>query len=79
MTDKLRCRDGSITPRRTQDSEQIAAGLVRPLLLIEAAAYLRENVVGIGTDQSDRAHDEHKDDSQHDSILRDVLALFFIP
>jgi len=80
MTDKLRCRDGSCNTAshaETQNKSQPETGPA--VLLVEAAAYLRENVVGVGTDQPDRAHDEHKDDSQHDSIFCDVLAFFFIP
>ena len=48
-------------------------GSVMASLLIKGAAHLRENIVGIRSDEPNRADYEHEDDSQHHRIFRNVL------
>jgi len=51
-----------------------AVDLVEAFLLVKGAAHLRENVVGIRSDEPNRADYEHEDDSQHHGVFRNVLA-----
>lgn len=47
--------------------------------LLDGAGHVRENVVGVGADEADRANDDHENDGQHHGVLGDVLALFVSP
>jgi hypothetical protein len=47
--------------------------------LLDGAADLREDVVGVGADQTDRAHDDDEDHGQHDRVFGDVLTFFVGP
>src|SRR6266851_2779530 len=38
-----------------------------------------EYVIGIRTDQANRANHDHENDSQHHCIFRDVLAVLIVP
>ena len=38
-----------------------------------------EYVIGIRTDQANRANHDHKNDSQHHCIFRDVLTFLIVP
>lgn len=47
--------------------------------LLDRAADLRKHIVGIRTDQTDRADNDYQDDRQHDRILGDVLTAIIGP
>lgn len=47
--------------------------------LLDGAANLGKDVVGIGSDEPDRAHDNHKNNRQHHGIFRDILAMLIVP
>ncbi len=47
--------------------------------LLDRAADLREYVVGIRPNQTNRAHDDDENYRQHDGIFRDVLATLIFP
>ena len=47
--------------------------------LLNGAANLRKDVVGIGSDEADRAHDNDENYSQHDCIFGNVLAVLIFP
>ena len=47
--------------------------------LLNSAADLGEYVVGIRSDESNRAYNDDQNHSQHDRVLRDVLTLLIIP
>ena len=55
------------------------AVLFSVLLLLDRARGRREYCVGVGTDQSDRTHDNDKDHSQHHGVFRDILAFIVCP
>lgn len=57
----------------THYSRQCLGGFNGEFLLVKGAAHLRENVVGIRSDEPNRADYEHEDDSQHHRIFRNVL------
>jgi hypothetical protein len=40
---------------------------------------LRKDIVRVGSNQPDRAHDNDENDGQHHGVFRDVLALLIIP
>jgi hypothetical protein len=61
--------------RRLHFGARAAAGE----LLTDRAADRREDVVRVGTDQPDRAHDDHQNDRQHDGILGNILTAFIAP
>jgi hypothetical protein len=44
-------------------------------MLLNRAGYRRKCVVGIASDQANRAYHQHQDDGQHDGILGDILAI----
>ena len=46
---------------------------------MDRAADFRKDVIGIRTDESDRAHHDHQDHGQHDRIFRDILTLLVRP
>lgn len=48
-------------------------------LLADRAADRREYVVRIGTDEPDRADDNHQNNRQHDGVLGNILAAFIRP
>jgi len=48
-------------------------------VLLNRAGYAREHVVCIRSNQSDRAHCEHQNNSQHYGIFRYVLAFILSP
>jgi hypothetical protein len=53
--------------------------LERPICrLLNRAANLRENSAGVGPDQPHHAHDDYKDDCQHDRVFSDILS-FIVP
>ena len=47
--------------------------------LLNRTANLREYVVRIRPNQTNRTHDNHENYSQHDRVLRDVLATLVVP
>jgi len=60
------------------------AGAVRErrfwmLPLLNRATNLRKHRTGIRANQSHHAGDDHKDDSQHDGVFRDVLPVGLLP
>ena len=48
-------------------------------LLLDGAANVREYIVGVRANESDRAHDDYQNYSQHHRILGDILATFILP
>ncbi len=49
------------------------------IALLYRAANLGEYVVGIRSDESNRAYDDDQNHSQHHRVLRNVLAMLIIP
>jgi len=47
--------------------------------LLNRAANLRKHRTGIRANESHHAGDDHKDDSQHDGVFRDVLPVGLLP
>ena len=47
--------------------------------LLNRATNLRKHRTGIRANQSHHAGDDHKDDSQHDGVFRDVLPVGLLP
>jgi hypothetical protein len=41
--------------------------------LLDGTGYVREDVIGIRTDQPDRAHDDDQNNGQHDGVFGDIL------
>src|SRR6266852_8277591 len=58
----------------TQDLE-----LNRQRLLTDGAADVGEYVVGVRTNEPDRAHHDHQNHSQHHRILGDILTTVIVP
>ena len=48
-------------------------------LLLNSTTYLRKHGTGIRANQSHHAGDDHKNDSQHDGVFRDVLPVGLLP
>jgi hypothetical protein len=51
----------------------------RATLLLNGAGHLRENSVRVGTNKTDGADHDYKNDREHDSVFRDVLSLVIKP
>ena len=47
--------------------------------LLDGAAYLREDVVGIRSNEPNGAHNDNQNDRQHDRVFRDVLTFLITP
>lgn len=47
--------------------------------LLNSATHLRKHHTGIRANQSHHAGDDHKNDSQHDGVFRDVLPVGLLP
>src|SRR5580698_6201464 len=47
--------------------------------LLNRAANVRENVVGVRADEPDRSHHDHQNHSQHHRVLSDVLTALITP
>ncbi len=67
--------DAYFSPRRR--TPQNNSGLDCPLLY--RAANLREHIVGIRPDETNRAHDNDKNYRLHDRVFGDVLATLIVP
>ena len=52
---------------------------VRKAKLLNGAANLREDVVGVGPDQANCADYDNENDGQHDGVFRDILAAVIVP
>jgi hypothetical protein len=63
----------------TQRLDAAKRNWMPPPFLLHRAGGLRENSVGVGTDQANGAHNEHEDDRKHDRIFSDVLPLVVGP
>ena len=48
-------------------------------MLLNCAANLRENIVGIGADEPYRPHDDDQNHRQHHSVFGDVLTPLIVP
>ena len=54
-----------------------------PDFLLQGASHVREDIIGVGTDQPDGADDDYKNHREHHRIFRDILSAFvsteFVP